>query len=500
MDMFTVRDLHQTQKDCITWMLGRQSGCVASECGSGKTVMGLTAFLIYRRKTGIRLPMLAVSVPKGVKETWSVEHKRWQHLKDLRVATLAGTPTRREKILEDGNFDVLCVSYGLLNWLAELKKIGFPNTNFSFIFADEGSCLKGHASKWRVALSILSIGANARFIATATPAPHDAMDYWGLVKYLDDGRCLNAKTISQFRSIYCQAFPIPNTSGVFYRIKSRETAREIEKKVAPFFYSFETPEVPIETVDVLCSLSPESMALYKRIEKEQCLNSIADKETGKPVMEKSLGAMDLANKLAQVANGFVYVDKVLKLSPETIAELERTEDEKEVRQIMKKNSVRETINLFPDRIELCKKMVKAVRTKHPDSSIAVAYLFTHDLKVLQEAFPEGVSDTEEDIAARWNRGEIPLLFLQYARCSKSLNLQQSGYVLIMYTSTFNWEHDYQIARRFARQGQKAPKVYVYRLHLKGTVDDLKSKVLDKRGNSHVRFQKDILRYATIAAA
>ncbi len=29
--------------------------------------------------------MLAVSVPKGVKETWSVEHKRWQHLKDLKA-------------------------------------------------------------------------------------------------------------------------------------------------------------------------------------------------------------------------------------------------------------------------------------------------------------------------------------------------------------------------------------------------------------------------------
>ena len=44
----------------------------------------------------------------------------------------------------------------------------------------------------------------------------------------------------------------------------------------------------------------------------------------------------------------------------------------------------------------------------------------------------------------------------------------------------------------ARDGQRAETVYVYRLHIRGTIDDVKTKRLGDRFKGHSRFQKTII--------
>lgn len=479
------QNLHQEQKACINWMLNQRVGCITPDCGSGKTVMGLTAFLATK-KMGHADTMLVVSVPKGIKETWAHEHKRWEHLQDLDVVALLGTPKEREKILET-HHDVICCSYNMLDWLSNYyvwKKKPVP---FSFVFADEGSCLKGYNSKWRRYLIALSMTAEYRIIATATPAPHDAMDYWGLMKYLDGGQSLCATTITTFRDLYCRSIPLPGKFGSRYEIRDKRAVEDIERLVEPFFYTFTLgKEVPIETVTVECEFSPTGKAIYDQVVRDQCINSIVFAATGQPLYEESLDALQLSNKLAQIANGFVYVDQALRLSDTTLEKIGIKELE-----ILASTRLRKAVELFEDRILAFRDMVNDIRAKHPDSNIAVAYAFQHDLEMLMRVFPEGVSDSEENVAERWNAGEIPILFLQYARSSKSLNLQGGGYVLAVYSATFNWEHDYQVARRLARQGQRHPLVYVYRLKIKGTIDDDKEEALGKRGFNHRKFQEKV---------
>lgn len=465
-------DLHPEQIDAINWILNKRIGCVAPECGSGKTVIGLTAFKgaarMYARES---MKMLVVSTPLGIKETWSKEHLKWEHLKILNVLVLDGTKKQREKLLEE-NFDsadIVCVSYNNLAWL--------PTFKYFFVYADEGSCLKGHDSKWRKELLRLSQRAVYRIISTATPAPHDAKDYWGLCKYLDGGECLNSPNITRFREQYCHPIPIPNRVGHRYELRKGATD-EIKRRVHHLFYTFEMDkekEPDIEVINVWNELSERAQKIYDEIEYRQSIE-----EDG-----ESLDAMALANKLAQIANGFVYVDEELKISETELARMGGKEALQLVRGKGRKASV-----LFHDRPIAFLKLLGEIQQKHGvDAPVAIPYLFKQDLVMLKSLLPFGVSDDETDVADRWNAGNIKYLFLQYARSSKSLNLQKGGYIMASYSPTWNWEHDYQIIRRLARQGQPADTVYHYRLWMKNTVDEDKYEILNERGENHRSFQK-----------
>lgn len=481
-------DLHLEQKKAIDWILNNKVGCIAPECGSGKTVIGLTAFLGIKKLIKDHLPrMLVVSTKMGIEETWKNEHLKWEHLKKLNVRILNGTKKQREEEMDDDceqPADIVCVSYNNLQWLCDYQK---KNNSYvyDFVFADEGSCLKGHASKWRDALEYLSTNSPYRIISTATPAPHDAIDYWGLCKYLDNGMALASPTITVFRHRFCRAIPLPNRVGQRYELR-RGASEEIRKKVAHLFYSFAiVKEVPVEVVNVWEDLSENALRIYQRVEKEQCLNSVITTETGQLDTEESLDALSLSNKLAQMANGFVYVDEKLRLSEKTLQEM----TERDVRTVLKKG--KQSVHLFIDRIAKFNQMIAAIEKKHGNVPIVIAYLFKYDLQMLMDYYPNGVPDTSPNVVERWNRGEIKYLFLQYARSSKSLNLQGGGNILAVYSPTWNWEHDYQIVRRLARQGQKEDKVWVYRLWLKKTVDEQKYEVLEERGQGHKSFQKMI---------
>lgn len=484
-------DLHPEQKGAIDFILNNEIGCIAPECGSGKTVIGLTALLGVKKIDGSDRVMLVVSTPMGIKETWATEHLKWDHLKHLRVMVLTGDTKDRESKLLRGfdscleSPDVVCISYNNLPWLAAFYERKKRTPPFWYVFADEGSCLKGHDSKWRDALEQLSTNSTYRVISTATPAPHDAMDYWGLCKYLDSAKCLAAPTITRFRELYCRAIPLPNRVGQRYELR-KGASEEIKKRVSHLFYTFNVvKEVPVEVVNVWEDLSPKALAIYQKVEKEQCLNSIVTTETGQPDRDESLDALSLSNKLAQMANGFVYLDEKLRLSEDTL----KTMTERDVRMSLQKK--REALTLFPDRVRKFRDMIYRIHQKHGYVPIAIAYLFKHDLEVLKDYFPGAVEDTERDVVRRWNDKKIKYLLLQYARSSKALNLQAGGNILAVYSPTWNWEHDYQIVRRLARQGQTKDKVWVYRLWMNKTVDEQKFEVLEERGEGHRSFQKMI---------
>lgn len=491
------KDLHSEQKAAVNWILNNKLGCLAPECGSGKTVIGLTAFRgIQKLHPGRLCRLLVVSTKQGVRETWANEHRKWKHLETLSVAVLEGEKGRREKIAETAlrdNAQVYCISYNNLDWFLTWQQgEGERYIFFDMVFADEGSCLKGHDSKWRKALTKLSEGSQYRIISTATPAPHDAMDYWGLCKYMDNGACLFSPTITEFRSRYCIAIPIPNKVGMRYALRKGAT-EEIEKKVKHLFYTFNIiKETPIEEINCWRNFTDEGIKIYKLLEEQQCLDALVTTEFGIQASQDSLDALSLSNKLAQLANGFVYlapnkkpldVDTFLSSTPTELSSL-----------ISKKGT--ETLRLFPDRVRIFLRLLDEIKQKHGNVPVAVAYLFREDLEELKRAIPEGVSDTEANIVDRWNKGEIPYLFLQYARSSKSLNLQKGGNILAVYSPTWNWEHDYQIVRRLARQGQPKEKVYLYRLWIRDTIDEEKFQVLSERGEGHKSFQRLILERGT----
>lgn len=246
-------------------------------------------------------------------------------------------------------------------------------------------------------------------------------------------------------------------------------------------------KVPIKTIFAYTNLSPESKEKYETLKKEACVNSIILKKSGQIDDDKSLDAMTLNGKLNELTSGFLYVDDNLRITPEMLAKSTN------IKSLIYNNKNRIAVDVFDDRQIAGKKLVNKVRKRHGNIPLVICYNFKHELVHLKKMFPNGVPDTEDDIEARWNNDEISELFLQYTRSSKSLNLQKgSGYVLVLYASTYKWVDDYQIIRRLARQGQKAKCVYAYRLMIRGTVDDAKSTKLDSRFKGHKRFQKQII--------
>lgn len=476
-------DLSQMQKDAIRFILNRKVGCLAPDCGGGKTCIALTLFQILKKK-GLAKNMLVTCTPKGIKETWKTEHLKWSHLEDLNIVALTGDPSKRARLLQRKNVDVVfCISYNSLKWLMEQ-----PNCpKFDVIFADEGSCLKGHNSQWREALiAIAGDYTEYKVISSATPAPHDAIDYWGLCRFMDGAECLGTPNITMFRRRYC--YPIVIRNREIWKI-DEENTKIVTDAVKHLFFSAEISDeakIPIKEVMVKIDLSPEAKEIYLRVRNEQCLKSIVKDAQGRINTVDSLDAMQLSNKLAQMTNGFVYVDEALRLSDDVLLTVG------DPHKLLKQKS-RVAIDLFDDRIRAFKKLIAWIHKKHgEDQQIVIPYLFKYDLEQLKKALPGAVSDEENNIVERWNGGKIKYLLLQYTRSAKSLNLQEKGHIVAVYSRTFKFEDWYQIIRRVARQGQKAPEVLVYILHMKGTIDERKQKTSSDRAVEHRRFQKQII--------
>ena len=168
--MLTSKDLNNNQINAYKDILRKKAMCVSSDCGFGKTIVGLSAYVLMKKRDP-KAKMLVVCIPEGVKKTWSQEHLKWTHTKNLKVTPLLGNPKQRMKLLKDDS-DVYVISYNLLKWLLDNNK-GKDRINFSFVFADEGDCLKGSSSKWRSYLLRVAPDVKYKVISSATPKTRD---------------------------------------------------------------------------------------------------------------------------------------------------------------------------------------------------------------------------------------------------------------------------------------------------------------------------------------
>jgi SNF2 family DNA or RNA helicase len=113
----------------------------------------------------------------------------------------------------------------------------------------------------------------------------------------------------------------------------------------------------------------------------------------------------------------------------------------------------------------------------------VFFVYRTEGAVLSEMYhaPKIDGDTRPEEAASaieaWNRGDLPLLFLQSASCGHGLNLQAGGNDVIYYTLTDNYDDYDQGFRRVYRQGVTG-SVRVHRLVAIKTIDEAVRDSLD----------------------
>lgn len=411
------------------------------DMGLGKTVITLTAIweLMYDR---FEVQKVLVIAPKRVAEdTWSREHAKWDHLKDLRISKVLGSPAQRRKALE-ADADIYVIGRDNVVWLVEyylaLKK-GWP---FDMVVIDELSSFKNPQAKRFRALR-KAMPYTARVVGlTGTPSPNGLMDLWAEIYLLDRGQRLG-DTLGAYRDRYFK--PGARNGYVVYKWEPLKGSREkIQSAISDICVSMSASDylqLPKRIDNVIpVQLSPAELALYDRMEQEQLLQ-IEDEDI------VALNAAAVMTKLLQIANGSVYADDGT------------------------------VVRIHQAKLEALAEIVDTSSTP-----VLVFYSYRHDLAAIQQAIPGARQLTGPEDIADWNAGRIQVLLAHPASVGYGLNLQEGGHTIVWYGLTWSLELYQQANARLYRQGQEKP-VIIHHLIAAGTVDEQVMEALQNKDTS-----------------
>ena len=430
---------HGYQKKATERILQQKRVGLFLDMGLGKTVITLTA--IKELIEDFAIWKVLVIAPKRVAEdTWSREHKKWDHLRELRISKVLGTAAQRLRALEQ-DADVYVIGRDNVVWLVDhySKKKHWP---FDMIVIDELSSFKNpQAKRFRALRKIL--GVTQRVVGlTGTPSPNGLMDLWAQVYLLDRGERLG-RTIGAYREKYFRAGA--RNGYVVYKWEPLKGAKEqIEEKISDICVSMSAADyltLPERIDNVIpVKLTDAEMELYKRMEQDQLLQ-IEDSDV------VALNAAAVMTKLLQIANGSVY-------------SMDGT-----------------VVNIHDAKLEALQEIIDTT-----DSPVLVFYSFKHDLdKILEAVSGARVLNGPEDIRD-WNDGKVRVLLAHPASVGYGLNLQEGGHTIVWYGLTWSLELYQQANARLYRQGQEKP-VIIHHLIAEGTVDEQVMRALQHKDTS-----------------
>jgi uncharacterized protein YeeX (DUF496 family) len=232
--------------------------------------------------------------------------------------------------------------------------------------------------------------------------------------------------------------------------------------------------ISIRAKDVL--KMPERIDETEEIEMPKAIKGLMKRMEDDYLMridEKTITAASagvVANKLLQIADGAVYVEKAFGATAviDTDRESFRT-----------KVGTRETdgepwLEIHDLKIRAAQRIVE----DNEGQSVLVYYTYKFDRDRLKEALApyspktlEGPKDVDD-----WNKGRIKVLLANPASSAFGINLQEGGHIIVWLTPIWNLELTQQADARLIRQGQRHP-VLVYRIVAKGTQDEAVIKAL-----------------------
>jgi SNF2 family DNA or RNA helicase len=230
------------------WGVG---ACLADDMGLGKTVQTL-ALLLSRAADG---PAMVVA-PASVVRNWY--HEALKFAPTLRPVVFS-EGDRREIVQTLQPFDLLLVSYGLLQQESEL----LAGQLFSTIVLDEAQAIKNRATKRSQAA--MKLQAGFKMITTGTPLENHLGELWNLFHFLNPGLL---GSLDRFNEHF--AVPIE-------RNQDREKRQQLRHLLQPFLLrrrkSDVLDELPPKTEIVLSvELSAEERSFYEALRRQALSN------------------------------------------------------------------------------------------------------------------------------------------------------------------------------------------------------------------------------------
>ena len=433
---------HDYQKRAIERVKKQPHLGLLLDLGLGKTVITLTA--IQDLLADFAIGKTLVIAPKRVAEdTWSREHQKWDHLKDLRISKVLGTQEQRLAALQR-DADIYVIGRDNVVWLCERTHF-----DFDMVVIDELSSFKNPQAKRFRALRKVIPAASRVVGLTGTPSPNGLMDLWAEIYLLDRGERLG-KTLGAYREQY---FKPGRRNGyvVYDYIPLKGSQEKIQQKISDICVSMTAADyltLPERMDNIIhVKLTDAERKTYREMEKEQLLQ-LNESET-----VVALSAAAVMNKLLQIANGAVYT------AEGTVARIHE----------QKLDALEEIVETNAD-------------------PVLVFYSFRHDLTAIQARFPDArMLESSADIAD-WNAGKIRILLAHPASVGYGLNLQDGGHIIVWYGLTWSLELYQQANARLHRQGQQKP-VIIHHLIADGTVDEQVMRALKQKDTSQTALMR-----------
>lgn len=462
----------------LDFMLERERSGLLARMGMGKTVSAATALSAWQLLDG--QPALVLAPKRVALGTWPDEFTKWEHLANLPVSAINGTPAQRQRALQR-DAAVYTMAYDNLPWLREALGGRWP---FTTIIADESTRLKGFRGGYRrhpKSGKVYYAGAGGqrsrvlgeiahtrarRFVAlTGTPSPNGLQDLWGQIWFLDGGKRLGA-SFSAFQDRWFQV--VPGGEGYTQLRPLAHAQGEIQALIQDLCLAldpkdwFDLREPVVSPVYV--ELPAEARRAYERMERELFVEI-----DGRSAEALSAGAR--SQKLLQLASGAVYVDP--------LADSDRHPRSKEWREV------------HDAKVQALASIIEEAGGE----PVLVAYWFRSDLARLQRAFPKArVLDDDPQTVRDWNAGRIPVLLAHPQSAGHGLNLQDGGRILAIFSHDWNLEYYEQIVERIGpvRQLQSGHdrSVLLYPIVARGTIDE----VVMRRRETKADVQKLLMDY------
>ena len=433
--MLSRNNLHQYQLDIIEKAKSCKNIGLFLPPGLGKTATTLT--IIKEQFEGKTL----IIAPKRVAETvWDTETKKWEHLHQLKVSKIMGSPKNRLDALSKTS-DIYLINLENVAWLCDAQ----PKLVFTNLVIDESSRFKDPSTKRFKALKKHLKGFSRRLILTGTPTPQGLGDLWSQVGILDLGERLET-SLTRFRDKYMTPDQMNRHTRVVYSWKLKENADQIIKdKISDICFSLKAEDYlqlpALTTLYHQVEIDKSVRIQYEQLKKDMVVDIKKERITAPT-------AAALANKLLQFTSGAVYNEEG-ETQEIHCAKLERLES------IMEESS----------------------------SPALVFYHFKHSLQRIRQTFPHAVVLDDDNIEA-WRSGQIRMLLAHPQSGGIGLNLQCNvgeTAQTVWYDLPWSSENYIQANARVYRQGQTVP-VILHHLVLSNSIDEQVVKVLDGKIN------------------
>jgi len=431
------------------------------DMGLGKTVstlMGLQQMYRYSEAAHT----LIVAPLRVARKVWTGEIDKWDHIREFDVQKILGTAAQREKAMKTPA-EIHIINRENFRWLVEQHVQGkrlIRKWHWDTVIFDESTSFSYQSSlRWKAA-RLMRKKMSRVIQLTGTPDTRNLKGLWAQIYLLDRGKRLGFSE----KAFFDRWFDAPS--------RFDPNAKNYEPK------SFAQKQIQKRLRDIVLTLRAEDYLdlaepwpVWHRVELTAGQRQVYEEmqkhfliEYGEKVIT-AVNSGVLANKLLQLANGFVY------------------------------DSDREWHRLHDHKTETLLEIIEAAQ-----GPVMIAYNYIPDRLRIEEALTKAklnwrLLKTEQD-EDDWNAGKFDVLVLSPGSAGEGTNLYENGCSNLIWYGLIWSLYQYQQTNARLTGGHRAvgKQIQLHHIVTENTYEDRVAHVLERNAKNQDEMKRGLAEY------